>query len=430
MRPNLPALAAALFLVLPGLLAAVSKPGDIFPPWSEGLLDIHHINTGRGESSLVIMPDGTAMLVDAGSTSYEPPWAGEALPNATRAPGEWIARYAARMLADAPAKRLHYVLLSHFHEDHMGSPSKASRAKDAPAGGYKFVGVTEVPEHIPCEVFIDRGWPDYDWPEPIKDAKMDNYRKFLDWQVKNKGLRVERFRPGAADQIVLRNNPAKYPGFRVRNIAANGRVWTGVGSVTRNHLPAPADLRGQTLSENKLSIAFRVSLGAFDYYSGGDLDVRGADTASTGDAWRDIEWPVALATGPVEVAKANHHGNYDANSAAFLGILRPRVIVIDAWSASQPAFNVFRRMKSPATYPGPRDIFATHSSESNLLAIRAQEKELPHGHIVIRTAPGGGEYHVYVLRDTDESFQVKSAHGPYQSENPRPAAATTAQRKP
>lgn len=37
------------------------------------------------------------------------------------------------------------------------------------------------------------------------------------------------------------------------------------------------------------------------------------------------------------------------------------------------------------------------------------------GHIVIRVAPGGGEFYVYMLDDNDLIFKVKSIHGPYTS---------------
>ena len=40
--------------------------GQILPAWSEGELDIHFINTGRGECAFYILPDGTTLLVDAG----------------------------------------------------------------------------------------------------------------------------------------------------------------------------------------------------------------------------------------------------------------------------------------------------------------------------------------------------------------------------
>jgi hypothetical protein len=420
---------AALLLaaVLPASAAGPAAPGAPLPEWTEGFLDIHHINTGKGETSFIIMPDGTTMLVDVGVTAARPPWVAAAAPGASRSPGEWIARYILRMMKNAPQKRLHYVLLTHFHDDHMGAVKGDTPA--APSGAYKLSGVTEVAEHIPYETMLDRGWPDYNWPEPQENAKMANYKRFLAWQIKNKGLRVQRFHPGTTRQIVLRNNPAKYPLFQVRNIAVNGWVWTGVGETARTDFPRAEktgagggagdtenDGAAGTISENKLSAAFRLSHGAFDYYSGGDLSVSGMDAAGLADAWKDIEKPVARVTGPVEVAKANHHGNFDANSPAFLGYLRPRVIVIDSWAATQPGVNVHRRMKSGETYPGPRDIFVTNAMDANLLMLHAGKDQVPHGHIVIRVSPGGEEYFVHALDDTDERYRVKSTHGPYKAE--------------
>ena len=40
--------------------------GKTLPLWSEGNLDIHFINTARGECCFYILPDGTTLLVDAG----------------------------------------------------------------------------------------------------------------------------------------------------------------------------------------------------------------------------------------------------------------------------------------------------------------------------------------------------------------------------
>ena len=33
---------------------------------------------------------------------------------------------------------------------------------------------------------LDRGWPDYNFPAPLSDPTVTNYRKFLDWQRANK----------------------------------------------------------------------------------------------------------------------------------------------------------------------------------------------------------------------------------------------------
>lgn len=49
--------------------ARVGKP---LPAWSEGCLDIHAVNTARGECTFLILPDGTTLTVDAGEFSSEP----------------------------------------------------------------------------------------------------------------------------------------------------------------------------------------------------------------------------------------------------------------------------------------------------------------------------------------------------------------------
>ena len=62
---------AVLTIALAPALGAAQPPvappdptGGPLPAWQEGELDIHHINTGRGEASFFIFPDGTNQLVD------------------------------------------------------------------------------------------------------------------------------------------------------------------------------------------------------------------------------------------------------------------------------------------------------------------------------------------------------------------------------
>ena len=101
-------------------------------PWRDGELDIHHISTGRGDATLFVLPDGTSLLVDAGPSpasrarpaSPERPQA-PSRPSNARRPGEWIARYIART---HPEPKLDYVLITHFHADHMGGLADAASA--------------------------------------------------------------------------------------------------------------------------------------------------------------------------------------------------------------------------------------------------------------------------------------------------------------
>ena len=401
----LPCVFAAILCASLASLPAAPKPGDTLPPWSEGFLDIHFINTGVGESAFYILPDGTTMLVDAGVSSGKPPWRHPAVPSDERTAGEWIARYIDRALQSAPKKIINYVLLSHYHEDHMGTINE--RTKQSTLGNYKASGLTEIADHIPYEKFIDRSWPVYEGDGgPWNDAKMKNYAKFIAWQQKHKGMLMERFIVGVNDQIVLRNNPSKYPEFEIRNIAAGGIVWTGKGTETHN---AFKSVKSGARSENRCSIAFRLSYGPFKFFSGGDIN----DKDSEASPPTDTETPVAQATGPVSALKANHHGNYDANGFNFLRTLRPRVIVIPTWAASHASMSTWRRMK--ATYPGPRDVFATCIVEATALAIH-EVKAQASGHIVIRVSPGGREYFVHRLTDADESGRIKTISGPYSAE--------------
>lgn len=391
-------------------LQAQIKVGDPLPQWKEGTLDIHHINTGKGESSFFILPDGTTMLVDAGATNRPKPRVTDTKPNEKYTPGEWISRYLLYFLQDRPEKKLNYIFLTHFHDDHMGAISPG--LKVSKNGGYLLSGITEVGDNIPFEKIIDRGWPDYKYPVSLEDDMMKNYVEFIKWHNENKAAEVEQFQVGTNRQFTLVNTPHKFPEFEIRNIAANGHVWTGVNNNERNLFPpleslAPFEYPG----ENQLSCAFRLSYGKFDYFNGGDI------TTGTPGTWQDIETAVGLVAGPVDVCVANHHAYYDAMGYSFLQAVRPRVHIILSWAPSHPSPSTIARMMSSRTYPGPRDVFSTNIMESTheVIGSRIDDMKSRQGHIVIRVNKGGENYMIYILDDSTENFIVKNIHGPYNS---------------
>ncbi|MSU49868.1 MAG: hypothetical protein EXS37_12420 [Opitutus sp.] len=405
-------------------LGAVDVVGRPLPPWQRGMLDIHQINTGTGDAALFILPDGTTWLLDAGavdrSGEREPRYDAPQRPDTAQRPGQTIAAYIRRVHPDGAAGGLDYAMLTHFHGDHMGT-----LLPDAPksaSGVYQLTGITDVGDAVQIRTLLDRDWPDYKYPAPSGGAMMLNYRAFLKWQAEHRGLQVARFEPGRADQIVLRRAPRDFTTFEVRNLAANGRVWTGAGTDTRNRFP-----EGILPNENNCSLAFRLTYGAFTYFNGGDM---AGQLTPASAAWTDMESAVAWVTGPVDVHALNHHGTPDGANAFFLSVLQPRIHILSTYASSQPGPEVMRRLLSERIYPGPRDIFMTNThwpcrrehmvklygeKETAWLLERFGEIAGTQGHAIVRVERGGARYRVVVVDDSTADGKVRSVHGPYES---------------
>lgn len=86
--------------------AMAAEVGAALPPWSPGELDIHQIDTGRGNASFLIGPDGMTRLIDCGASKDGPDSSAPCRPNASRRPGEWVARYALRATPGARGEKL------------------------------------------------------------------------------------------------------------------------------------------------------------------------------------------------------------------------------------------------------------------------------------------------------------------------------------
>lgn len=373
--------------------------------WQPGMLDIHHIGTGRGNATLIVCPDATSMMIDAGAIDGLDKYLIDEMPNDSRRAGEWVGRYARRHLAQANRHEIDDFVLTHFHRDHMGEclPDTPMAAN----GKYALTGLIDVAQSVPIRRYLDRGYPDYAFPAPLQDPNQLNYRVFIQAE-RARGVVVERFRAGAGDQLRLRHRAAAYPDFAVRNLVVNGELWTGEGERTRRLFPA-----GAVPTENECSLALRLDYGAFKYYSGGDLS---NNTNYGADPWRDVETPVAQAAGPVDVALANHHAYADGMGPACVRALRPRAFVILTNDSAHPAISPLDNMLSQRLYPGPRDIYATAMKPENVVANkRVREMTSINGHVVVRVEPGGAQYRIVVLDNSDESDRVLSVHGPYAS---------------
>src|SRR5580698_1021449 len=97
-------------------------------------LSIYFIDVEGGQSTLIVTPDRHSLLVDSG-------WAGQGTGFAPADPHQ--ARDANRIAAaarDAGVSRIDFLLITHFHPDHVG-------------------GVAELGKLMPIGTFIDHGRP-------------------------------------------------------------------------------------------------------------------------------------------------------------------------------------------------------------------------------------------------------------------------------
>jgi len=396
----------------------------VLPAWTEGTLYIHHISTGRGNASYFVMPDGTTMLIDAGEAdpsfiaSVAPLKRFPERPDAAHSAGYWIADYIRHFAPAGQPLGLDYALITHFHTDHIGTITPSSPTSKV--GPYRLAGITEVADLIPIGTLIDRSGPPYVTPVDLRDCKqgndaasLANYLSFAESRLR-RGQAVVGLHAGLQDQIRLRQ-PDRYPDFHIRNIAASGVIWTGRGDETEQYIPLNAVMDCH-FDETRSANVIRLSYGKFRYYSGGDIP---GVPDYTQPFWRDMETPVAAAVGPVDVMTLDHHGNRDSTNGAILRALRPRVIIQQNWLSAQPGEEVVVRMASHEFYPGPRDVFSTGMSPETRIAIGPIMDRIYksyEGHVVVRIAPGGMTYELFVLDDKDMQRKVIAYFGPYSAD--------------
>jgi beta-lactamase superfamily II metal-dependent hydrolase len=389
------------------------------PPWEPGYLYIHHISTGRGSCALLVLPDATTVMIDAGSViSGLDPQADKFIidprPNASMRPGQWMAKYAQEQLAQAGRQEIDYFLLTHFHEDHFGTiwPGRYDISPLSKFGPYQLGGVTDVAEIIPIRKVIDRCYPDYSYPSPIPGPQFANYHAFIK-SLPGRGGTAERFAPGSDRQITLKHTPERYPDFDIRNLASNGDVWTGVGEQTLAHFPPLKDLKPEDYpTENKCAFAIRLKYGKFSYFSAGDED---HEEKYGRWPWGDIETAVARASGKVQVAVADHHGYMDACGPEWVRALQPKAFVINAWDSAHPTIASLHNMLSKELYPGPRLVFSTATKpEADITIRQMSEMASQNGHVIFRVPPGGNSFEVFVKDSSVPDGGVTAHFGSFQ----------------
>lgn len=391
-------------------LEGAKAVGRTLSPWNEGLLDLHFIQTGTGENLFWILPDGTTVLCDTGDYNH-PPYRKDVplMPSGERTGGEWVARY---LKAVSPDKdRIDYMMITHWHSDHGGELKSAYVTPD----GRKTSGLATVGEFFKVGTFFDHQYPECNRLGVGEGHVAKMVREYVARAAAKDGTVQEPFRVGALNQIALRHDPkGRYAGaFGIRNICANGKVWTGEGEKTEDLLSVNLahGAKARRINENLLSIGVVVRYGKFRYYSGGD--VSGGLLDAQGRTF-SYEARVGAAAGRVDVAKANHHAWKDAMVPGFVKAVEPAAYVINLWAPEQILDVQMSTMASRALYPGERFVFATHVPECARTAFSDKPwwRDLcpEAGHVVVRVPAGGEVYRIYVLDARDEMRTVRAVY--------------------
>ncbi|MBQ9875261.1 MAG: MBL fold metallo-hydrolase [Thermoguttaceae bacterium] len=397
---------------------AISDPdremGKPYVGWKEGEFDIHFISTGIGENSFLIFPDGTTMLLDCGdrdASTYKDRT--PEFPDASTRSGERVARYISRVRPDID--KIDYVMASHFHSDHIGSPDAGAGSTEGREPNYQLSGIAQVGEFYRFGTAFDRGYPTYDRPTPWAPGVRENLVKFWEYKEKTDGLKREEFIVGALDQIKPLKKPGKYD-FHVRNICRNGVLWTGKEGETIDYFERWPNNMDQK-NENTRSMALVFERGGFRYYTGGDasgvlLDENGKDL--------DFEGAIGRVVGEVDVCKANHHSFKDSTPRTFTDAVNARVYCVCVWSKNHLQDVTATSMALDGTGAAKKTLMCptfVHEGNAETMANKAWRARLVEkgGHVVVKVIDGGARYKVYYLSHVDESATVNLVFGPFES---------------
>jgi len=280
-----------LGIVEPGNASKASKP-----------LQIYFVDVEGGQATLVVTPSGESLLIDTGWPGYE-------------------GRDADRIVAaahQAGLKQLDYVLITHYHRDHVG-------------------GVPQLADGIKIGTFVDHG-------PNLEDSQVTR----TDYAAYEKSI------AGHAHVVVKPGWGLPIKDVQVRVLSAAGEhipdPLPGAGEANPYCAAEPAAAVDDT--ENARSVGVMITYGQFRFLDLGDL---------TKKKEMELACPNNL-LGKVDLFLVTHHGADLSNSKAMVWALHPQVAVLD---------NGPRKGSSPAAWqivhdsPGLQDLWQLHYAEES-----------------------------------------------------------------
>lgn len=318
-------LTAALLLVVWTTAAATTRP-----------LEIVFIDVEGGASTLIVTPAGQSLLIDAGYGG-----------RAGRDPSRILAA-----AAEAGITRIDYLLITHFHNDHVG-------------------GVPELASRIAIGTFIDYGMP-------LGTDRMTT-----------RGFQAYEPVRGANPHIVPRpGDRLPLDGIEATVVSAGGTLLATPleGGGHANAACAGAEDHAEDGTENFRSVGVRLQFGSFRFLALGDL---------SGNTLTRLVCPRNL-LGGTDVYLVSHHGEYDTNVPALYAALRPQAAIMNNGATKGGSPDAFRILHA---LPDLEDLWQLHASR-NPRSVNSPEE------LIANVDDGATGYPIRLTAFADGSYRI------------------------
>jgi beta-lactamase superfamily II metal-dependent hydrolase len=255
-------IAVLALIVCAASLQAQAKPKQ---------LQAYFIDVEGGQSTLFVTPTGQSLLIDTGWPGHE---------------GRDAGRIAAAAKL-AGVSKIDYVLITHYHDDHVG-------------------GAPQLAQRIPIGAFIDHG--------PNRELTDDVNGNFAAYQKTLASGPYQRILAKPGDVLPIQ-------GMKVQVISADGELIDKPlpGAGQPNPYCATTEKRPPDQTENARSLGVLMTLGKLRILDLGDL---------TWDKEVQLMCPINK-LGKIDILVVSHHGWSQSSSPALIDAIQAKVAIMD-----------------------------------------------------------------------------------------------------
>ena len=325
-------------IAVAGLLIATGEWAQS-PKGGGSKLKVYFVDVEGGQATLFVTPAGQALLIDTG-------WNGNEGRDADRI---------AAAAKDAGIKKIDYVLITHYHDDHVG-------------------GVPQLLEKVPVGAFIDHG--------PNREEATVAEKNYATYEKALATAKVKRIlaKPGDVLPIV---------GMKATVISADGKLIETAqeGGGEANIFCKDVEAKSADATENARSVGVEVTFGKLKLLDLGDL---------TWAKEMELMCPTNR-LGKADVYVVSHHGWDQSSSPALVHAIGARVAVMNNGARKGGSPSVLDTVQNA---PGMETLWQLHFSEDG-----GEDSNTADEYIANLGGPDSGNF-LELLGSGDGSFDV------------------------